>query len=666
MQSRKSSRKTTDLDSVRLSVVRALLGAVLFIVPVMVLIGWWSEAAQVVQLHPDWAPMQFNTALAFLVMSAGVVTRKARWLTTLLPLGLGAATLFQYATGWSLGIDTLFTGDPFIEVQASHPGRMSPATAGCFSLMSIGNYLFHERKQFGWAGGTAALVLVVAACSLFGYITGVTTYAIPGATDMAAHTSVLFCVLGAAGIAGVVEVSPDRRRWASATVTLVLATAVVMTASLSLGDSHAPIMVLGLVVAAFAGASVHYAEAARARSAELQQANADLKRLTRRDPLTGLLNRRGLDRALLECRARMERESVCGWAILLDLDDFKNVNTAFGHAGGDTAMRETARIMRSTMRVTDWLGRQSGDEFLVMFLARDAGEAALVAERLVIAMRSNVLRQDGAEITVTASAAVVEIGEIRKLDHVIRAGQRALADAKRQGKDRVRLDRESYPGADVEKLLLDRSQYRAVRQPIVSLRTRRAVGGEYLIRHDGFANPDALFRAAEGCALVSEVDERCLDVCVAAASSGAGEHRSVNIFPSSLRAMSDEEFEDLRGLTLEVSERQLVGRHSTYAESCELARAHGVRIALDDLGSGYASLNAVVALRPDIVKIDRSWVSGATESELATRRLRDLVTLAGGLGATLVAEGIETEAEAQLLESMGVELGQGWLFGRPS
>ncbi len=413
------------------------------------------------------------------------------------------------------------------------------------------------------------------------------------------------------------------------------------------------------------------------------------------DSLTGLGNHRAfyeeLDRQLLVSR----RYGVACALLLIDLDDFKQVNDTAGHATGDAVLAAVGAFLARYVRATDHAFRIGGDEFAVVMPHTDASGGLVVAQRLLAMalepVASVTQRHAGLIRPVSFSAGVSAV----PVPAESRAELYAQADAallwcKRHGRTTVAEydpERHTLDGQDViaelsqavARVAADRA-LRPVFQPVVELVSGRVTGFEGLVRPaagSGFDNPGSLFVAAERCGRTVELDQACLEV-IAAAAAAIPEDRSVslNLSPRSLEAP---EFSahalartlDRLGLSpervvIELTEREAVDDMDLLRANLEACRRAGMRIAADDVGSGNAGLRLLSQIHFDIVKIDLSLVQGGAARESSLAVLRSLVELAKRWGSVVVAEGVETPEQLRVLRSLDVTAAQGYLLGRPS
>ncbi len=223
--------------------------------------------------------------------------------------------------------------------------------------------------------------------------------------------------------------------------------------------------------------------------------------------------------------------------------------------------------------------------------------------------------------------------------------------------------------------------FRAVSMPIYDLRSEKIVGYEMLSRgpQGPFEMPDDLFRVSVEHNLLTAVDLRCLKTCLQALSQSKFKDKTkkmryhVNLFPSTIIDTPIERLMQLfpadiepNRFCVEISEQQFIGDPAYLREYVMALRKRGLLVAIDDVGFGRSSLESLIILEPDIVKIDRKYVSGVSTDEAKSYSLKRLIKVVNALGSELIAEGIEMKAEGQILLDLGVNYGQGWLWGKPN
>jgi two-component system CheB/CheR fusion protein len=413
-----------------------------------------------------------------------------------------------------------------------------------------------------------------------------------------------------------------------------------------------------------------------------KRAELDLQRLATTDPLTGLLNRRGLERHLITELDRVRRSGSPLSVLMIDCDDFKRINDQLGHGTGDAVLATVARRLQAAMRPEDVVARVGGDEFVALLPGADLGVAGGIAERLRLGVAALPVMTSYADLHVTVSVAVSALEpELRTFEDLVSRVRFALRHAKADGKNRVSVAESATPtvaAPGIGRLLLstlaDPDGVTVLAQPIVDLATGRPVAVELLSRciHPPFLDIGTLFQAAMEEGLLGPFDERCLHQCVEVFDRIPRELAChVNVFPSTLLHLGDDVLDGLfrrargRSVQLELSEQQILGDPAYLLPRVRRLRAAGVGIAIDDVGFGRTSLETLIMLEPDVVKLDRAVVHRVGDDADRRRWLERLVSLSTSLGAEVVAEGVERIEDAAVLAGLGVTRAQGMLFGAP-
>ncbi|MDP9442505.1 MAG: EAL domain-containing protein [Actinomycetota bacterium] len=411
------------------------------------------------------------------------------------------------------------------------------------------------------------------------------------------------------------------------------------------------------------------------------------------DPLTELPNRAlFLDR--IEHAIATHFRTPDHLAVLfIDLDDFKTVNDALGHAAGDHVLRTVGQRLTGCVRGADTCARLGGDEFGVL-LEGLAGPATAyeVGARILEALGDNLFIQ-GSRITLNASLGIVVSNGTEDAASLVRNADLAMYRAKSEGKGRYEIYEVGMHDAVVERLALkadlrrgvDAGQFVAHYQPIVELSTGRVVGGEALVRWEhperGLLSPATFLEVAEEMGVMPAIGSAVLSqACRDAArwSSENGEPRtvSVNLSASQLKqdgivgeviAVLAETGLPPASLTIEITETLLMEDPERAAATLRRLSALGVKIALDDFGTGYSSLSYLNRFPVDQLKIDKSFVDALAGAGAATEA--SLVGAIAGIGKMLslevTAEGVEHHSQLVELLSLGCKFGQGYYYAKP-
>lgn len=410
-----------------------------------------------------------------------------------------------------------------------------------------------------------------------------------------------------------------------------------------------------------------------------------------RDGLTGLGNHRAFQEELDAqlAAARADRRSVA--LVILDVDDLKTVNETRGHAAGDELLRAAGRVIARSLRREDRGFRIGGDEFALVLLDCTAAQAVTVGRRiLAAALEGGAGPQAAPPFSMTLGVtAFPELATDRQ--QLVHQADAALYWGKRHGRTDVQLfdgarhgmadDARPLPqlAAAVARVAAERLLTPAY-QPIHCLITGQVLGYEGLVRPTGsagFANPGALFVAAEATGRTIELDRASLDTVLAGARTlDPARYLSVNLSPRTLEsdAFSPQELLALarrRGidptrLVVELTEREAVEDMAGLRAALAFLRRHGVRIAADDVGAGNAGLRLLSELQFDTIKIDLSLVRAGARNDPSDAVLRALCDLARRRNQVIVAEGVETALQLEVVRRLGFDAAQGYLLGRPA
>ncbi|MCC6339215.1 MAG: EAL domain-containing protein [Acidimicrobiia bacterium] len=427
---------------------------------------------------------------------------------------------------------------------------------------------------------------------------------------------------------------------------------------------------------------------------DLEEAKAALVRQATHDALTGLPNRvLAMDR-LGHALERASRTGTMVAALFLDLDRFKVVNDSLGHEVGDVLLVEAAARLVASVRTQDTVARLGGDEFLVV--CEDVEELATVeaiAERILDSLHEP-LTLAGREVYVDAS---IGIALSRAVDDDAEALLRDADVAMYRAKDAGRGRYEVFDGAmrawaaerlDTEVALrhaVERGEIEVHYQPEVTVSDGSLVGFEALVRWrrpgHGLVPPAGFVVLAEETGLIHELGahvlERACDALVDWDASVPG-RRDVRIAMNlsgrqlahagtapTIRSIIDRTSVDPSRITLEITESVFLEDPDAARRVLEELRSIGLRIAIDDFGTGYSSLAYLQRFPIDIVKIDRFFVRELDGSTRGSEIVAAIAHLAHALGFEVVAEGVETVEQLAVLRELGVDLAQGYLFGRP-
>ena len=623
-----------------------------------------------------------GAALVAALVATGETVPVADWRFWLMALLVLAGELIPIDVPRRDGLDRVAISTAFAFAILLEFGLLSAVVAYAAASMVAdararlsGLKIVFNAAQYGLSLGAAALVL-----SAMGHTApiGELGDAVPAVLVAAATFFVVNQVLAGVGVALIVGEPPARYLVTDLPFQVLTAGFVLMLSPLVVAAAETSMALVPLallpVLAIYVGA---------------RQAAQDTHRAFH-DSLTDLPNRlmlhQRLDRAL--ARAAADRHEV--GLLLVDLDDFKEVNDTLGHAYGDRLLKEVAERLRGAIRPEDLLARLGGDEFALLPGGPGGVEAAsALAERLVAALEKP-FDLDGILLDVRATVGLAfypHHGEVA--DELLRSADVALYVAKgaqrpievySAGKDHYTVDRlmlsaQLRRGLAAGEIVLEY-------QPKYPLRGGPAAGVEALARWEhpalGRVGPDGFIPLAEQTGLISELTtlvlRSAIEQCAAWRREGLDLRISVNVSP---RNLVDPHLPQMIGrlleaaglpprqLQLEITESRAVPSGRVAGAVLDQLRTMGVGLAIDDFGTGFSSLVQLQRLPVDEIKIDRSFVSAMIESESDAAIVRSTIDLARNLGMTVTAEGVEDQPTRRRLAEMGCDLAQGYELCRP-
>ena len=411
------------------------------------------------------------------------------------------------------------------------------------------------------------------------------------------------------------------------------------------------------------------------------------------DPLTRLPGRPLLQELLQKQIAQARRSEELAGIVLCDVDDLRAINESFGHGAGDRLLQEMARRLSNDIREADSVARTGEDEFtLIVGRAETAADIRLVADRILAGVRAP-FEIEGREMLISVSVGVsVYPRDAEETELLLDHAETALAAARAQGGNCVRafeagmgLGRRGRGALaqDLRHALLQEALCLHF-QPQVSLADGAVVGMEALVRwphpERGLISAGEFIPVAEEAGLMPELGRWLIDeVCRQnAAWHRAGLARlpmSVNVSGRQFRSDEDlalvvEEALDAHGLLadhlhLEITESIALDDFEHISKALARLRERGVKIHLDDFGTGFSSLSYLLRFPVDVLKIDRSFVAGVPGSRHGAMIVRATLGLGGSLGLEVIAEGVEEPAQLAFLRAEGCKVVQGFIFGRP-
>jgi diguanylate cyclase (GGDEF)-like protein len=407
------------------------------------------------------------------------------------------------------------------------------------------------------------------------------------------------------------------------------------------------------------------------------------------DVLTGLPNRRLLADRIEQAIARSQRGGNFA-VLMIDLDGFKQINDQNGHDYGDALLRGIGARLRRTVRPNDTVARIGGDEFVVVCEGTDSQDTVeVLAQRLLEALVVPLRIRDR-DVKVGASVGIVLADPDKDTEELLRCADMAMYEAKRAGRNRwahfdAELDRSSRRSARLTRdlrLAIEAGDLEVAYQPLVDLEKRTVVGYEALVRwyHPelGMIPPSEVIQTAERCELILALGAFVLDRACAQTARWSRERGPLTISVNlSARELTGPELiprildtlarHGLTGpqLCLEITERTLMAVGAEDSETLRTLHEAGISIAIDNFGTGFASLTYLQQLPVQEVKIDRSVIAGLPDNRQDDAVVTSVLALAHSLDLIVIAEGVETLDQSVFLRTLGCDLGQGDYFGRP-
>jgi diguanylate cyclase (GGDEF)-like protein len=410
------------------------------------------------------------------------------------------------------------------------------------------------------------------------------------------------------------------------------------------------------------------------------------------DSLTGLPNRIVMNDRINHAIAQAPRHGKQVSVLFLDLDGFKHINDSLGHAIGDKLLQSVATRLVESVRASDTVSRQGGDEFVVLLSEAEAwGDAALAARRM-LATVAEVHIVEGKDLHITTSIGIsVYPDDGLDAETLIKNADTAMYQAKENGRQSYQFFKPEMNVRAVARQSIEQGLRRAMErrefvlhyQPKVDLRTGTILGAEALIRwaspERGLVSPAQFIPVAEDSGLIVPIGrwvlrQACEQVRAWLGAGLAVKSISVNVSAVELRdenfldrlfAILDDTGLDPRCLELELTESVLMKQAESAASILQILRARGVHVAIDDFGTGYSSLSYLRKFPIDALKIDQSFVSHIGSGGEDTSIVTAVISMARSLNLRVIAEGVETREQRDFLVARDCDEAQGFWFSRP-
>jgi diguanylate cyclase (GGDEF)-like protein len=425
---------------------------------------------------------------------------------------------------------------------------------------------------------------------------------------------------------------------------------------------------------------------------KIEQNTRELENIAMYDRLTGLPNRNMLNYQLKKLLATMKRESNKLTVMFVDFDKFRKINDTHGHDIGDAFLINAAQRIRGCLRDSDMLFRFGADEFVVVFLEQSISEGApILATKLLNSFREPIAVDELLFYTSSSIGIASTEDALILLDDLVRQSDMAMYASKDSGGDKYSTFSDDMQKAVIRKVelenevrdALERGEFSFALQPQVEIATGKLFGFEALIRwvhpERGFIPPDEFIALIENTAnmlkigywglkkafeILQKLDDLGFKNLKVAVNLSASQFLDPDLIPF-LQEQIKVFNRNPSQIELELTERTVVADIEQTLDTMRQLKEMGFIFSIDDFGTGYSSLAYLKRMPVDIIKIDRSFVSGMSDNSADMQIVSSTIAMVQKLGMQVVAEGVETSAQMKLLQDLHCEIGQGYFISRP-
>ena len=425
------------------------------------------------------------------------------------------------------------------------------------------------------------------------------------------------------------------------------------------------------------------------RTSEMENLAANMAHQAMHDPLTGLANRVLIVERLQQAIMYAQRKNIRTAFMILDLNNFKEINDTMGHPEGDIVLQEVASRLPGALRESDTIGRLGGDEFAVVLPESDATQAKIVGEKILECFEENFIL-DTQDVSVGVSVGIATFPDHGDdPDSIIRHADIAMYEAKR-AETGIQIYNSESDQYTQHRLMLMADLREAIEndelvlyyQPQVSLKTNRVESVEALVRWQhptqGLIEPEQFVPIAESSGIINRLSEWVLKAATKQWSKWKDEGLDLQVAINlSVKNMANTNLPDFlvglceqynvtkNALRLELTESAIISNPDRIMELMSRKELSNFQFSIDDFGTGYSSLSYLKKLKVNEVKIDKSFVINMDQNDEDATIVRSVIDLAHNLGHTVVAEGVETSSVLDDLIRLNCDYAQGYLFARP-